>query len=106
MTINCFKCKETAKRTLVAVSEAHGIKDFENKKSEFTIFNSSMSEYHIVLKEDADLNEVYRAIEAFIAAQNDHAFVVDGTSFLPFAKNKHAMINVLVRAIEYGSVTP
>lgn len=96
------------KHLLVAVTEKHKIKGFEDSKNEHEIFNSSLNDYHIVLKEDLNADELFRTISKFIAAQKKHAFDVDGNSFLKIVKKEfaHTLITVLVNAIEYGSVVP
>lgn len=96
------------KKMLDAVSKDHGLKGFEDHKTENEIFNSDMDKYHLVLGDKMDADELFRSISKFVATQKKDGFDIDGDAILKQLKedDRARVISTLVRAIEYGSVVP
>ncbi len=97
---------------LSAVSVDHKTAGFEDVVKPYSIFNTSLNDYFMVIdsKNAFEPDELFRSLAKFIKSQTKHAFTIDGDSFLALVANdqvnKEAMITALVSAITYGSVTP
>ena len=97
------------KHKLSAVTKEHGFIGYEDITTPYTIFNTDMENYYIVLESGKlDGDELFRAISKFIASQTKNAFDINMDSFKKVVgmSNHDTMANVVVNAIEYGSVTP
>ena len=97
------------KHQLSAIKKDHKIAGFEDITTPYTIFNSDMNTYYIVLEENKlDGDELFRSLSKFIASQNKNTFDINLKSFKDIvgAENEETMISVVVNAVEYGSVTP
>lgn len=97
---------------LSAVPVDHNTAGFEDVKKPYSIFNTSLNDYYVVLDTETKFepDELFRTIAKFIKSQKRNEFTIDGDSFLSLIKNDktsvEAMITALVSSINYGSVTP
>lgn len=97
---------------LSAVPVEHKMKGFEDVVKPYSIFNTSLNDYYMVIDgaNEFEPDELFRSMAKFIKGQTKHEFTIDGDSFLGLVKNdkttQEALVTALVSSITYGSVVP
>ncbi|GAA5414666.1 leucyl aminopeptidase [Ureaplasma ceti] len=97
-----------SKRVLKAVEANHGIADFEDIKGTHQIFHHEVNSYNIVMGKELEADELFRALSTFIEAETRVSYDIDVDSFLNIVRKEdhETLINILVNAVEYGSMIP
>ena len=93
---------------LKAISSKHDFTDFQDFKKPYSIFNPNYNEYYVIIDENLNSNELFRAITKFVSGQTRNSFDIDLNSFISLVKENEVetLIQVMVDAIEYASVVP
>lgn len=93
---------------LKAIKSDHNFEHFQNFKKPYNIFNPNYNEYYVVIDENLNSNELFRAITKFINSQTQNSFDIDLDSFIKIVNlnDVETLIQVMVDAVEYASVIP